>query len=108
MTEAKKGELEADVEKMTSKIDKAAASSAALKEEVKELEAELATLAKEQSNMDKIRSETNADYKGAKADLELGLSGVKKALTVLRAYYSSATLAKEQSNMDKIRSETNA
>jgi chromosome segregation ATPase len=92
-TEAKKGELEADVEKMTSKIDKAAASSAALKEEVKELEAELATLAREQSDMDKIRSETNADYKVAKADLELGLSGVKKALTVLRDYYSSAASA---------------
>ena len=89
-TEEKKGELEADVAKMTAKIDQSAASSAELKEEVKQLEAELAALVKEQADMDKIRAEQNADYKVAKADLTLGLSGVKKALTVLREYYSSA------------------
>jgi len=66
------------------------ASSAELMEEVKQLEADLAALAKEQADMDKIRAEENAAYKTAKADLELGLSGVKKALTVLREYYSSA------------------
>ena len=37
--------------------------------------------AKEQADMDKIRAEQNAAYKTAKADLELGLGGVKKALT---------------------------
>merc|ERR1712039_792728 len=45
-TEAKKAELEEDVAKLTSKIDTAAARSAGLKEEVKELQAELASLAK--------------------------------------------------------------
>jgi len=45
-TEAKKGELENDIEKLTSKIDTAAARSAQLKEEVAELQAELAALAK--------------------------------------------------------------
>merc|ERR1719287_398247 len=89
-TEEKKAELEEDVAKMTAKIDQAAATSAELKEQVAELEAELATLAKEQADMDKIRAEQNAAYKAAKADLELGLGGVKKALTVLRDYYASA------------------
>jgi len=88
-TEEKKAELEEDVAKMTAKIDQAAATSAELKEQVAELEAELATLAKEQADMDKIRAEQNAAYKTAKADLELGLGGVKKALTVLRDYYAS-------------------
>jgi len=94
-TEQKKGELEDDVAKMTSKIDTAAAKSAQLKEEVKELEAELAALTKEQAEMDKIRQEENADFVQAKSDLELGLSGVRKALGVLREYYGSASLIQD-------------
>merc|ERR1719281_1754413 len=39
--------------------------------------------------MDKIRGEEQANYLTAKADLELGLSGVRKALGVLRDYYAA-------------------
>jgi len=88
-TEFKKGELEDDVAKQTSKIDQAASRSAQLKEEIQTLEGELAALAKEQAEMDKIRQETHADFLVAKADLDLGLSGVRKALDILRDYYSS-------------------
>merc|ERR1719373_475471 len=77
-TEAKKGELEEDIAKMTSRIDKAVARSTQLKEDVKLLEAELAALAKDQAEMDRIRQESHADYETAKADLELWLSGVRK------------------------------
>merc|ERR1719188_1192656 len=45
-TEAKKAELEEDIGKLTSKIDTVAARSARLKEEVKQLQGELAALAK--------------------------------------------------------------
>merc|ERR1712217_922076 len=101
-TEQKQTELEEDVAKLTSKIDTAAARSAGLKEDVKELQAELAALAKLQAEMDKIRSESHADYVQAKADLELGLDGVRKALTVLRDYYgsSSASAALLQNGAD--------
>merc|ERR1712176_1420835 len=58
--------------------------------QVKELEDELAALARTQAEMDKIRSESHADYEVAKADLELGLSGVRKALSTLRDYYGGA------------------
>merc|ERR1719166_875773 len=75
---------------MTSRIDQAAAKSAKLKAQVKELEFELAALARAQAEMDRIRSETRADYEVAKADLELGLSGVRKALSTLRDYYGGA------------------
>merc|ERR550514_535145 len=90
-TEAKKADLEDTVAKLAAKIDQAAATSAKRKSEVKELQAELAALAKEQSDMDRIRAEENSDYLQAKKDLELALSGVQKALTVLRDYYGAAS-----------------
>jgi len=88
-TEAKKTDLESDIEKMSSKIDQATARSAELKEEIQGLEAELAALTREQVEMDKLRSETHAEFKVAKAELEHGLEGVRKALSVLRDYYAN-------------------
>jgi len=88
-TEAKKADLEDEIAKLTSKIDTAAAASAKLKEEVKELQDELAALAQLQAEMDKTRADENAAYLQAKADLELGLDGVQKALAVLREYYEA-------------------
>jgi len=92
-TEAKKSELEEDVAKLTAKIDQAVSKSAQLKAEVKDLQAELSALAREQAEMDKIRQETHADYGTAKADLELGLNGVRQALSVLREYYGASGAA---------------
>lgn len=92
-TETKKGELEEDIAKATSRIDKASARSAQLKEEVRMLQGELAALAKGQAEMDRIRSESHADYGEAKSDLELGLNGVRKALDTLRQYYGSGSAA---------------
>merc|ERR1719201_972531 len=37
--------------------------------------------------MDSIRAEEHANYKVAKEELEQGLAGVRKALSVLRDYY---------------------
>merc|ERR1719510_58937 len=78
-TEMKRGELMDDVAKLSAKIDQASSKSVALSEDIKQLEAELAALMKSQSEMDKIRQEENSDYVTAKADLELGLKGVRKA-----------------------------
>jgi len=86
-TKAKKEELQADIEKLTSKIDVASARSADLKEEVKELQKELAELAEMQAEMDKVREDGNAAYKIAKDDLEKGLEGIGGALSVLRDFY---------------------
>jgi len=87
-TEAKRGELMDDVAKLSAKIDQASSKSVALTEDIKQLEAELAALLKSQSEMDKIRQEESADFQQAKEDLTLGLTGVRKALTVLRDYYA--------------------
>merc|ERR1740133_480805 len=100
-TEAKKSELDAEMSKLSSKIDLAAAKSAGLKEDVKTLGAELATLAKEQASMDSIRAEEKAAFDTAKSELELGISGVQKALGVLRDYYGgAAALVQGSTNFD--------
>jgi len=92
-TEAKKADLDSVIESLTTKIDRAASKSAGLKEDVKELQAELAALAKETAEMNMMRNEQNTNYRQAKADLELGLGGVQKALGVLRDYYAGAAAA---------------
>merc|ERR1719515_333716 len=96
MTEAKKADIEDTIAKLTNKIDRNAARSASLKEEVVELESELRALAKTQSEMDKIRAEENANFKVAKAELTQGLGGVRKALGVLRDYYGGAAALLQQ------------
>jgi len=87
-TKKSKEELEADIEKMSTSIDQAAARSAELKEQVKVLQAELAKMADEQSKAEKVRSEDHEVYVKQKADLEVALSGIRKALDVLRDYYA--------------------
>merc|ERR1719506_415242 len=92
---AKKGDLEDTVAKLSSKIGSLSAASATLKKEVRTLQRELAALAKTQAEMDKVRADENAAYREAKADLELGLGGVRKATEVLQAYYGSASFVQQ-------------
>jgi uncharacterized protein YukE len=92
-TEATKQELDAEIEGLTTKIDQAGAQSAATKKEVKELQAELAKLAEEQAAREQWRGDEKAAYDVAKADLEQGLGGVRKALSTLRNYYNGGGAA---------------
>merc|ERR1740130_443818 len=95
-TEAKKADLDADIAKLSNKMDKATSSSTQLKEEVTDLESELASLAKSQAEMDSIRRETHANFETAQSELTQGLTGVRKALGVLRDYYGGAAAFVQQ------------
>jgi len=88
-TTQKKVEKAALVEKLSTEIDSMTAKSAKLKEEVAELQKELAALMSSQSEMDKIRAEEKALYEKNSAEMEAGVEAVKKALAVLKEYYSS-------------------
>jgi len=92
-TEEKQSELEDDVKKLSVKIDEAATKSTQLKEEVVELQAQLAALAKEQSTLDAIRSKTHAEFVASQEELSKALAGIRKALGVLRDYYGGAAAA---------------
>merc|ERR1719166_132267 len=100
-TGAKHGELTDDVSKLTAKIDQAESKVVSLTGDIKQLEADLAKLTKSQSEMDKIRQEQNKDYQAARADLSLGLEGVRKALTVLRDYYANSDALLQQPAMSE-------
>jgi len=92
-TEEKKGKLETAVAKMTNKIDSSSARSAELKEQVGVLQEELAALAKEQEEMDKVRADEHKVYVAEKFDLQKGLAGIRKALSLLRDYYGAGSAA---------------
>merc|ERR1712190_23795 len=82
-TNAKKSEKTAEIEKLSTRIDRASATSAKLKAEVAALQDELAKLAKSQAETDNLRQEEKTAYTSSKAEQEKGLAGVKLALKIL-------------------------
>lgn len=88
-TKTKIGELKYDIEKYSSKIDKAKAESVRLKDDVASLQRELAKMARSISDATALRTEEKVAYNTVKADLTQGLDGVRMALKVLRDYYSN-------------------
>lgn len=92
-TTEKKEDKEAQVEKLTTKIDQNKARSAKLKEQVRTLQSELADMARAQAEATKLREEEHAAYKVNKAEMEQGLKGVRIALKVLKDYYAKGDKA---------------
>merc|ERR1719487_1057481 len=85
---AKRDDLQAESDKLSTKIAQDKAASAKLKEEVATLQSELAAMAKARAEADKLRAEEKAAYEKNSAEMAEGIEGVKKALEVLREYYS--------------------
>jgi len=92
-TSAKQEELGTEVDRLATKIEKAAATSTKLKEEVSDAQKDLYNLAKTQDEMNKARKDENTAFVAAKADLEGGIAGLQKALQVLRDYYNKDSAA---------------
>merc|ERR1719198_2396690 len=89
-TNAKRDELTAESDKLSTKINQDKATSAKLKEEVATLQNELASMAKAKAAADKLRAEEKATYEKNSAEMEQGIKGVKLALKVLKDYYAKA------------------
>merc|ERR1719487_3079901 len=88
-TKEKMGNLQATIDKLNTQIDRQTAAIAKLKEEVAELQAELAALAKSQAEMDAIRQKEHEEYVYNKKETQEGLDGVQLGMKVLREYYAS-------------------
>jgi len=85
---AKNDDLTAEQDSLSTKINQAKSSSTKLKQEVATLQNELAGMASAKAEADKIRAEEKAAYDKNSAELKQGISGVKKALQVLKDYYA--------------------
>merc|ERR1719198_1704378 len=81
---AKKDDLTAESDKLSTKIAQDKSASGKLNEEVATLQNELAGMAKAKAEADDLRAEEKAAYGKNSAEMELGIEGVKKALQVLR------------------------
>merc|ERR1712045_1008966 len=88
-TNAKKVEKTAEIDLLTTRLDRMSAKSAKLKEEVAALQSELSKLATAQAQMDKLRQEEKEAYTANRAEQAKGLEGVKLAMKLLREYYAS-------------------
>jgi predicted RNase H-like nuclease (RuvC/YqgF family) len=87
---AKKDDLTAESEKLSTKIDQDKAASVKLKEEVATLQKELADMAKAKAEADELRATEKATFEKNSAEMKMGIEGVKKALSVLKEYYAKA------------------
>mmetsp|Transcript_130870 Transcript_130870/g.231306 ORF Transcript_130870/g.231306 Transcript_130870/m.231306 type:complete len:711 (-) Transcript_130870:68-2200(-) len=92
-TKQKTDELEYDVEKYSSKLDKARAASVMLKDEVSVLQNEILEITKSQSEADDLRKEELKVYTQSKSDLEQGIEGVRLAMKMLRDFYAEQPAA---------------
>lgn len=87
-TDTKKAEKDAEIDKLSTKIDSMTANSAKLKEEVAAIQKALADLASSQAELTKLRQSEKHEYDANKPEMESGLEGVKMALKLLREYYN--------------------
>merc|ERR1719324_784741 len=85
---AKKDDLTAESNKLSTKIAQDKAASAKLKEEVATLQGELAIMAKARAEADNLRAEEKAAFETNSAEMKQGIEGVKMALKVLKEYYA--------------------
>lgn len=90
-THDKKSDLEDKIEKLTSQYDQASSKSAENKQQIHELENDLASMAKEQAELDRLRQADHENYVKAKADEQEAMVSIRRALGILRDFYGSGS-----------------
>jgi chromosome segregation ATPase len=87
-----KEEKTATMDKLQSRLDKAATTKAQLEQAVKELEGEIASLDAGTAEATKIRNEAHASYLKASSDFKDAAEAVTNAIRVLKEYYEGALI----------------
>merc|ERR1719443_1968259 len=80
------------LDKLQSRLDKAATTKAKLEQSITELEAEIAKLDSGTAEATKLRTEEHATYLKASADYKQATEAVSAAIGVLKEYYASVSL----------------
>mmetsp|Transcript_2957 Transcript_2957/g.6719 ORF Transcript_2957/g.6719 Transcript_2957/m.6719 type:complete len:674 (+) Transcript_2957:68-2089(+) len=93
----KKMDHEDAVDSLTSKFNKAVSRIATLKQDIIDIDADLAALDKSGAESMQNRQSEHADYLQAKKDYEQGVDGVQQAIKVLRDYYASDAFVQQPS-----------
>jgi len=88
-SEAQRNKLQAEEAKLNTRIEKAEAGVSALKQQIADLNAALASIAASQKDMDAMRRKENDAFTKTVADFKEGLRGIRGALKILREYYQS-------------------
>jgi len=86
--EKKRNKLQAEARKLGTRIERATAGVAKLKEEIGDLNTALSNIAASQKKLDEMRQDEHSEWVKAKADFEQGLLGIRNALKILREYYA--------------------
>jgi len=89
-TQDKIDNLKGTLEVLKAKVDKKKSLSVQLKDDIKELQHQLAKLAKSQVDLNEVRKQEHEAFIQTKVDLEAGLQGVRQAVKILREYYANA------------------
>merc|ERR1719428_1880305 len=84
------------IDKLTAKLDRATATTAELKDAIKELQAELAEIDKATGEATKIRNEEHATYTKASKDFKEAAQAVEDAIGVLKEFYAGAFMQQVQ------------
>jgi hypothetical protein len=87
--EAKRDRLQAEDNKLSTRLEKAQAGIANLKQQIADLNKALAEIAQSQKQMDAMRATEHEEFVKAEADFTQGLNGIRNALKVLREYYQT-------------------
>merc|ERR1719172_404685 len=75
------------------------AKAAKLKEETATLQKELGELTRTQAEMDRLRSEEKALFAQHKQEMQDGISGLQRAVSVLRDYYANDDSRRAEAGM---------
>merc|ERR1719234_2350556 len=85
--EEKRNKLQAEDKKLSTRIERAEAGIANLKQQIAELQQALADIALSQKEMDSMRQSEHTEFIKEEADFQEGLRGIRGALKILREYY---------------------
>jgi len=88
-SKVKNAENQAQLDKLSTRIDGMGAQTAQLKEQSATLQEQLGQLARAQAEMNKMRFDAKALFAKHKQEMQAGITGLQKAVTVLKEYYAN-------------------